>query len=103
MAQYLYHLKPSRADMLCGSGPTAEESNSMARHVDYLQKLCEAGTVKLAGRTANDDEKTFGIVLLDVADEDKAQRIMRDDPAVSDGVMNAQLYPFRVALGDLAD
>jgi uncharacterized protein len=52
----------------------------------------------MAGRTLTADENTFGIVVF-VADSDAdATELMQTDPAVSRGVMSAELFPFRVAL-----
>jgi uncharacterized protein YciI len=44
------------------------------------------------------DEKTFGIVIIDVSSEEEAKNIMENDPAVKEGVMTAELFPYRVAL-----
>jgi uncharacterized protein YciI len=44
------------------------------------------------------DEKTFGIVIIEVESEEEALNIMNNDPAVSEGVMTAELFPYRVAL-----
>ena len=56
------------------------------------------GKLILAGRTLNMDEKTFGIVILEVTSKEEAETIMKNDPAVSEGIMTAELFPYRVAL-----
>ena len=56
------------------------------------------GVVKLAGRTLTTGPETFGVCVLETEDQAGAQRIMADDPAVARGVMNAELFPFRIAL-----
>jgi len=79
-------------------GPTDAEAASTKAHFDYLQGLTLRGVVHLAARTLTADEATFGIVILSVESEDEARRIVREDPAVRDGVMHADLFPCRVAL-----
>lgn len=96
MAQFAYRIRPTRVAMLV-EGPTEREAGVMARHVEYLRDLAERGQVLLAGRTLTADARTFGIVVFEAASEDAARRVMQDDPAVSEGVMQAALWPFRVA------
>lgn len=98
MAEFLYRIHPTRVNMLA-DGPTSAEEEIVGRHFAYLQKLAEQGVVKLAGRTLTVDEDAFGIVILLVEDAAQAEQIMQNDPAVAEGVMQAQLFPFRVALG----
>lgn len=44
------------------------------------------------------DSKGFGIVILEVNSEEEAIELMVNDPAVKEGIMEATLFPFRVAL-----
>ena len=95
--QFLYKIQPTRLAMLT-EGPTAEEDRLVGEHLQYLKGLMEAGVVKLAGRTLNDDASTFGIVIFEAADTNAAHAIADNDPAVRHGVMRAEIYPFRIAL-----
>lgn len=95
--QYLYRIRPVRRTLL-EEGPTAHEAAVVAEHFQYLQKLVENNVVLLAGRTLNNDESAFGIVIFVAPTESDAQEIMRNDPAVSKGVMEAELFPYRIAL-----
>ncbi|MFL5803143.1 MAG: YciI family protein [Roseiflexaceae bacterium] len=52
----------------------------------------------LAGRTLNTDPSSFGIIILRADTEATARGIMEDDPAVQQGVMRAELFPYRIAL-----
>lgn len=52
----------------------------------------------LVGRTQNSDESTFGIAIFKAENEEAARTIMENDPAVVGGVMQAQLFPYRIAL-----
>jgi uncharacterized protein YciI len=95
--EYMYTIKPTRLEMLT-SGPTEVESQIVSQHFEYLKRLCEEGIVILAGRTLNTDPSTFGIVIFKAQDEQEAQKVVDADPAVENGVMDAKLYPYRVAL-----
>jgi len=44
------------------------------------------------------DSSGFGIVILEVDSEEEAYDLMNNDPAVKEGIMEATLYPYRVAL-----
>jgi uncharacterized protein YciI len=95
--QYLYIVRPTRVGMLV-EGPTDTESAVLARHFEYLERLMQEGTVLTAGRTLHTDERTFGLVVLAVESEARAERVMREDPAVLEGVMSAELFPYRISL-----
>jgi len=97
MAQWLYHLVPTRIGMVT-EGPTSEEAEIVSRHFDYLTELTEKGLMILVGRTQNSDENTFGIAIFEAEDESAARKIMENDPAVAGGVMRATLYPYNIAL-----
>lgn len=97
MSRFLYRITPTRPDMLV-TGPTEQEADIVAEHFGYLRELVDAGTVLLAGRTLTEDEQAFGIVVFAAGSVEAARRRMQDDPAVSRGVMRAELFPFRVAL-----
>lgn len=97
MNQFLYRIQPARTGMIT-EGPTQREAQIVEAHVDYLQGLVSKGVVLMAGRTLVTDESTFGVVVFEADSEKSAQIIMENDPAVSNGVMIAQLFPYRVAL-----
>lgn len=77
---------------------TEMENEIVGRHFRMLQGLLEEGKLVLAGRTQTMDEKTFGIVILEVESEEEARSVMENDPGVKEGVMTAELFPYRVAL-----
>ena len=52
----------------------------------------------MAGRTLDMDSEGFGIVILEVDSEEEAMDLMKNDPAVKEGIMTAKLFPYRVAL-----
>jgi uncharacterized protein YciI len=95
--QYLYLLKPTRLGMV-KEGPTPEEAEIVSRHFAHLEALTEQGVMILVGRTQTNDESTFGIAIFEAEDDQAARAIMESDPAVREGVMKAELYPYKVAL-----
>lgn len=97
MEQYLYRLQ-LKPLLLDETNWTERENDIVNRHFNRLKKLTEEGTVLLAGRTLNNDETQFGIVILEVESEDGARRIMVEDPAISEGIMEGELFPYHVAL-----
>jgi uncharacterized protein YciI len=96
-SQYIYRLHPRRPEMLT-QGPTDPESKILQDHVAYLERLAEKSVVLLAGRTQTTDDATFGIVILKAVSELSARTIMANDPAVKHGVMNAQLFPYKISV-----
>ena len=97
MQQYIYRIQPTRPSMLV-QGPTAREAEVVSEHFAYLEALLDAGTVLMAGRTTNDDDRAFGIVVFVAETQARALEIVENDPAVRQGVMRAELFPYRVAL-----
>lgn len=97
MPQFVYTIRPTRADMLA-TGPTEAEEAIVGAHFAYLSDLTEKGVVKMAGRTDTTGPESFGVVVFEAPDETDARAIMENDPAVKEGVMSAELLPFRIAL-----
>jgi len=97
MPQFLYRIRPTRLGMLT-DGPTEREAQIVGDHFAYLSELAEQGTVLMAGRTLTSDEHAFGIAILVAATIAEAEAIMNNDPAVKHAVMQAELFPYRVAL-----
>lgn len=97
MQQYLYRIQPTRIGMLT-DGPTEHEAKVIDEHLAYLQRLTAEGTVLTAGRTISEDERTFGIVIFLAESDATAAELVRNDPAVKNGVMRAELFPYHIAL-----
>lgn len=70
------------------------------KHFDYLKSLNREGQVIFAGRTdlpvSNSDN--FGIVIFTAESLQAAEEIMKNDPAVQNGLMTAKVYPFKLVL-----
>lgn len=95
--QYLYMLR-LRDSLAQGNRWTTEEELAVERHFERLERLLEEGVLVMAGRTQTMDEKTFGIVIIETGTREEAQALMESDPAVAEGVMTAELFPYKVAL-----
>ena len=95
--QFIYVLKLIPA-LLDEKNWTGEEEAIVERHFTKLKDLLEEGKLILAGKTDGPDGKTFGIVIFEANSEDEARLIMESDPAVAEGIMQAELFPYRVAL-----
>ena len=101
MPEYLYKIQPTRIGML-SEGPTPEEAAIVSQHFDYLSRLVDQAVVVLAGRTLTTDERSFGIIIFRAESDVEARSVVENDPAVKAGVMRAELYPYRIALMNLA-
>jgi uncharacterized protein YciI len=77
-------------------GFSESDMQTMDRHRSYIADLTAQGTCILAGRT-DAGERTFGVMVFTAADENSARAIMQSDPAVAEGLMTAELYPFLLA------
>ena len=75
-----------------------KDKAATSRHFDRLKKATASGQVILAGRTTENLDKTFGLVLFEAENEAAAKAFMDADPAVQAGVMTATLHPYSVAL-----
>ncbi len=97
MAEWLCILRPARVGMV-SEGPTDHERDVVGRHFAYLKGLTDKGTIILVGRTQNNDERTIGLNVFRADSEDAARAIVTNDPAVVEGVMTWELFPYAVAL-----
>ncbi len=77
---------------------TKDDIAAGQKHFAYLKAATEKGQVIFAGRSNEPEDKTFGIVVFEAADEAAAQEFMNGDEAVKTGIMTAELHPFMVAL-----
>ena len=95
--QFLYKLKLVPR-LLASDAWTDADKAVVEEHFNRLKVLHEAGVLILAGRTLNEDDSQFGIVIIKAATEEHARQLMKSDPAVNKGIMTATLLPYRVAL-----
>ena len=95
--QFIYKIQLRRPQLLT-DGPTADEAVALQGHVTYLEQLAASSTVILAGRTQTEDPSGFGIVIFTADSEAHARSIMCDDPAIKNGVMDGELFPYKIAV-----
>lgn len=95
--QFLYMLRV--APHLHDEAKWSEKDKAAtSRHFERLKKATADGKVILAGRTTEQLDKTFGLVVFEAESEKAARAFMEADPAVVAGVMTATLHPYAVAL-----
>ncbi len=68
------------------------------QHLDYLRGLHEEGKVVLLGRSVDDMQLNFSIVVLRVGSRSEAESIMKADPILEKEIMTAELFPFEIDL-----
>jgi uncharacterized protein YndB with AHSA1/START domain/uncharacterized protein YciI len=74
---------------------TPDEKRIMHDHFVYLQNLMYEGKMLLAGPCL---DPVYGLVVLKVADEAEARRLMDNEPSVVNGVHTYTLHPFTASL-----
>jgi uncharacterized protein len=92
---FLVILRPGREQM--PFEPTDEESRIVDAHYAYLKRLRDERKLVVAGPSVVPGD-TIGIGVLSIDDEGEARAIVAADPAVSSGVMTAEIRPMRIAL-----
>ena len=93
-----------RPDLRDPQAWTEVEHQAVGDHFSRLKREADKGTVVLAGRTDDRDERdwlsedTIGIVIFVAVDRAAAETFMKDDPAVASGVMTSTLQSYRLAV-----
>ena len=97
MSHYIYTLRliPKYWDV---TKWTNKESHIVTEHFRKLQEMLKDGRLILAGKTDDEGEEAFGIVIFNAESDDEANEIMNNDPAVKKGLMTATLKKYSVAL-----
>ena len=75
--------------------PDEATQNTMRQHFTYLKDALATGQLVLAGPC---EDLAFGLVIFRAENEEAACDFMENDPAIRDGLMTAELHPFRVSL-----
>ena len=95
MSYYLYRLIPPRpgfaADM------TAAERAIMTDHVAYWTRQRDLGFAVGFGPVA-DPAGSWGVAIVEADNEQAAQDLRANDPAVSSGLATAEVYPMPAAV-----
>lgn len=80
------------------AGWTKDDDEVIGRHFRHLQAATEAGHVIVAGRTLEPGDKTFGLVIFEADNAEKAKKFAESDPAVVEGIMTVEVRPFALVL-----
>lgn len=54
----------------------------------------------MVGRTQTSGPETIGLAVFVAENEDAARAIMASDPAIKEGVMSGELFPYKIAFGN---
>jgi uncharacterized protein YciI len=92
---WLVVLRPVRDEM--PFEPTEDESRIVSEHYDYLKRLRVEGRIVLAGPSALPGD-TFGLGIFDQDDRAEVEAIVAVDPAVTSGIMTAEIRPYRISV-----
>jgi uncharacterized protein YciI len=91
---HLYRVLAAHPEMMA-KGLTPDQAKVMQEHLDHLKSLEAKRVIVIAGRTLNNDETTFGIVMFR-ADTAAARDIMNSDPGIQKGLFKGTLFPFQI-------
>jgi len=92
---WLVVLRPVRDEM--PFEPTEDEARIVREHYEYLERLRAEGRLVLAGPTAVRGD-TFGLGVFEQKDRAEVEAIMAAGPAVTSGIMVAEIRPFRIVI-----
>lgn len=93
MDQFVYFIRSLRDNFI--TTMSTEEEAIMGRHFIYLKNLLDENKLILAGPCL---DGACGIVIISSESEEAARVIMENDPSVREGIMRAELHPYRVSL-----
>jgi len=66
----------------------------MKPHVSYLKKLFDEGTLVITGPFI--DERRGGMFILEVANEEELDDIVKNDPAIISGLAKSEVRPYKI-------
>ena len=94
MAEWIYFLHPPRENF--AETMTEEEVEVWGVHFERFERLLDEGVVVLVGPTLG--PVNTGIAIFEAPDEERARKLMQEDPVVAGGYARGELRPFRVSL-----
>jgi uncharacterized protein YciI len=92
---WLVVLRPVREEM--PFEPAEEESRIVSEHYEYLKQLRAEGRLVLAGPSALPGD-TFGLGIFDQKHRAEVEAIVAADPAITGGIMTAEIRPYRISV-----
>lgn len=94
---YLYTLQLA-PPLLNQDNWTEKENKIVEKYFQRLKQFRDEGVVIFAGRVSTMDPEGFGIVIFKADSQEDALAMMENDPAVSERIMSAKLFPFSISL-----
>ena len=76
-----------------------EAANIQRAHLDNIVRMAEAGQLVLAGPFSANDEGLQGIYIFNVDSVEKARELTATDPAIKEGRLMMELYPWYGSAG----
>lgn len=92
---FLYKLFPPRPTFHLDQNE--EEESVMQQHMQYWEELTNKRSSIVYG-TVFDPHGVFGMAVIEVDNEEEADNIAKDDPAVSSNVCTYGLIPMQVGM-----
>jgi uncharacterized protein YciI len=92
---WLVVLRPVRDEM--PFDPTEEESRIVGEHYEHLKRLRAEGRLVLAGPSPLPGD-SFGLAIFEQEDRAEVEAIVAEDPAVTGGIMTAEIRPYRISV-----
>lgn len=79
------------------TGPTVTTDDAFVAscfrgHLENINRLEKEGKLVVAGPLARNEQQYRGIFIFDVATTDEARALLKNDPAVEEGLLAADLY-----------
>jgi uncharacterized protein YciI len=71
-----------------------EEMDAMMAHVAFLKQKVTETTFHLIGPCL---DRAFGVAIFEAASLEDAHWLLKDDPAITRGVMTGEIHPFHFA------
>lgn len=93
ISHFIYIIKPHKENF--AERATPEENEIMSKHFVYLKDLMEKGLLVLAGPETSGK---FGIAIFKADSLEHAKELTANDPAVKNGIVTAEIYPFKISL-----
>lgn len=80
---------------------TEETGKILGEHFNYLKDFYEKGISKMIGRTdlETSNPNMMGLNIFIAESLEAAQEMANNDPAVKNGIMRAEVLPFKIVLG----
>lgn len=76
------------------SADSAFKNKCFAGHMENIKKLADSKQLVVAGPFGKNDKDFRGLFILNVTTVEEAQKLLETDPAVKEGFLKPELYPW---------